>query len=128
MLFDLVRYKNRNELPFEQYPALSDYFTILNEAFIQFEVKPQIKGIVSLYPTRPRKTKMDILPFYSFSTNRTGYAALKQLENVFAEFYLQTEILPVINPIHASYLDKYKELPLHIVRKFQKRGVILYGN
>ena len=128
MIFELVKYKLEEELPFNQHPALSDHFMRLKQSFRQFEDKPQVKGIISLFPVKPRKIKMEVLPFYSFSSNKTGYAALKLLEDVFAEFYLQTEILPVINPMHFTYIKKYKNLPLHIVRKFQNRGAVLYAS
>jgi len=128
MLFELVKYQRRDEFPFNQHPILSDHFMMLHKSFLQFEKKPQIRGIISLFPFKPRKTKLEVLPFYSFSTNKTGYAALKLLEDVFAEFYLKTEILPVINPMHFTYIENYKKLPMHIVRKFQKRGAVLYAS
>jgi hypothetical protein len=55
MLFDLVKYKKKDELPFVQHPWLSDHFMKLKDSFMVFNEQPQIKGIISLYPVKPRK-------------------------------------------------------------------------
>ena len=127
MIFELVKYRDEDEFPYDQHPDLSDHFMLLKQSFRQLEEKPQVRGIISLFPPESRKTGIEVLPFYSFSSNRTGYAALKLLEEVFAEFYLKTEILPVINTMHCKFIRQYRELPVHIVRRFQERGAILYA-
>ena len=128
MLFEEVKYRNKKEFIESQDHLLTDYFLQLSDELKYLESKRQLKGVLSLYPQRSRKTEFEVLPFYTFSTNRTSYASLKLVEDVFANFYLQTDILPIVNPIHHSYIKNYKDLPRHLVRKFLDRGALLYAN
>lgn len=127
-LFEEVRYRGEDEFLQSQDPILTDYFIWLSRELRSLQDKQQVRGILSLFPLKPRKTKFEVLPFYAFSTNRTAYATLVNLEDVFANFYIKTDIFPVINSIHHSYIENYKELPHPLVRKFFQRGALLYDN
>jgi len=128
MLFEEVRFRNETELMQADHPVLTDYFITLSKEMEYLNRKNQVKGVLSLYPVSQRVRRFEVLPFYVFSSTRTSYASIKLVEEVFSEFYLKTEVLPVINPIHSSYIERFTELPNHLVKKFITRGAVLYGN
>lgn len=122
-----IKYKDPYKFPFDQNPVSSDYLlTLVNEIG---DKKPPttIKEIVSLFPKREPKYQLTVLPFFVFCTNRTIYSALKDVEEVFTEFYLRTGVLPNIRPLASFYLRHPKDLPLGLLADFNRRGGVVYG-
>jgi hypothetical protein len=86
-----------------------------------------IKNVIGLYPTRSLRRSPDSFGFYAFCTNRTAFAALIAMEDVFTEFYMDTSILPLISPLPYRFFREPDLLPKRIVKDIRTRGVMLYA-
>ena len=73
-------------------------------------------------PLRPGRS----IVFYAFATNRTAFGAIEALERPLAEWYLETGILPIVNPIPMKYFDEPQLLPKQWFRPIVTRGVGIY--
>jgi len=126
MLQRHIRFTNMEQLPFDSFPALSDCFYGFSQHLLQLESKRQVMALVSLFPNKPPMRRVATLPFYSFSTNRTSYGALELLEGVLADFYLATDIFPLITPLRYRCAEDMDQLPSVLTNGLQERGVLLY--
>jgi len=69
-----------------------------------------------------------VIIFHAFATNRTAYGTIQDLESAFAGWYLQTHILPIINPIPMKYYEEPKMLPKEWYSQISIRGVRIYNH
>lgn len=122
-----LKYSERDQFPSDSHPVITDYFYCLGNQFIKLDHPKNVVGIVGIYPRREPRRPIESLSFFSFSTSRTAYAALRNLEEVFAEFYLQTGVLPYINPLSQRYFEKPKELSQSLLNVFARNGALIYG-
>jgi hypothetical protein len=125
-----VKYNVSAELPLSIlsiYPLISDYFISLGSRLTSFGPTHTIKQVIGIYPSRPHTRTPGSLFFHAFCTNRTAFAALMALEEVFTEFYMETSVLPLITPLPYRFYLEPKMLPDRILRPIKTRGVILYG-
>lgn len=60
-----------------------------------------------------------------FHSHQTPYAAIDALAPPLAEFFMQTEVLPVLEPIFARYKDRLEELAPSLYRQFADRGILI---
>lgn len=124
---EYVRYRNREDYPMESYPAISDFFYTLSMRVGEVAPSRRVLGIVGLYPFRRSARPIDTISFVTFSTTRTTYAALKDVEDIFADFYLQSGILPYINPLPQVYFKEPELLPGKVKSILHKQGAYIYG-
>lgn len=61
----------------------------------------------------------------AFHRHETAYAAIDALAPPIAEFFMQTDILPVLNPIFLRYKDRLEELSPKLYRQFADRGILI---
>lgn len=61
----------------------------------------------------------------AFHRHRSAYAAVDALAEPLAEFFLRTDILPVVEPIHDRFKDRLEELAPELYRKFSERGILI---
>jgi hypothetical protein len=82
--------------------------------------------LVGLFPERSKTQRPKSIQFFAFSRCRSTYAALRDVEDVFAEFYLMTDMLPVITPAPDSLLRHLDRMPDQPRLEMSKRGVLVY--
>lgn len=61
----------------------------------------------------------------AFHRHKTPYAAIDALAPPLAEFFMQTEILPVIEPIFERYKGIIEQLSPSLYRTFAERGILI---
>jgi hypothetical protein len=61
----------------------------------------------------------------AFHSHQTPYAAIDALAPPLAEFFMQTEILPVLDPIFARFKERIEELSPVLYRQFAQRGILI---
>jgi hypothetical protein len=126
-LSQYLKYSDRTQFPTESHPATSDYFHSLGNQFIQRKRSKSLVGIVGIYPRKEPRHAIESLSFFAFSGSRTAYAALRDVEDVFADFYLRTGVLPYINPLSKRFFEKPKELSQSLLNVFMRNGALVYG-
>lgn len=126
-LLQHLKYHSREEFPMEAYPALSDHMYSLASRLQDSQPVRGVVGIVGLYPARPVKRPPTSASFFTFTTSRTAYAALRDVEDIFADFYLRSGILPHISPLPKRYFDEPTALSQSLLTTFAKQGALLYG-
>jgi hypothetical protein len=124
---EYLKYRHPEEFPVDRHPISTDYFLTLLRSTKDDPPPKSVKEIVGLFPRREPRLKLTTLPFYVFTTSRTIYSGLRQLENVFTEFYMSTGVLPNIKLIQSYYLTHPKDLPWEVIGEFGKRGGLIYG-
>jgi len=126
-LIQYLKYSDRTQFPTESHPAISDYFHTLGNHLYQQNRSKSLVGIVGIYPRKEPRCHIESLSFFAFSGSRTAYAALRDVEDVFADFYLQTGVLPYINPLSQRFFEKPKELSQSLLNVFARNGALVYG-
>jgi hypothetical protein len=61
----------------------------------------------------------------AFHRHQTLYAAIDALAPPLAEFFEQTDILPIMNPIFARYEQHFKNLAPRLAQIFVQRGILI---
>jgi hypothetical protein len=61
----------------------------------------------------------------AFHHHQTVYAAVDALAAPLAEFFEQTDILPIVNPIYAKYEDNFKNWDPELSYIFVRRGILI---
>ena len=61
----------------------------------------------------------------AFHSHQTPYAAIDALAPPLAEFFMQSEILPVLDPIFIRFKEGIKELSPSLYKQFAERGVLI---
>lgn len=61
----------------------------------------------------------------AFHSHQTPYAAIDALAPPLAEFFMQTEILPVLEPIFLRFKERIEELSPVLYRQFSDRGILI---
>jgi len=92
--------------------------------FQQRHVKSTIRFVVTA-PSLKRPGKSIL--FHAFATNRTAYGTIHDLRVIFADWFLKTGILPIINPIPIKYYYEAEMLPRPWLVPISKRGVRIYS-
>ncbi len=126
-LQQVLKYKTSNDLPTQVYPALSDHFVTLTHTLRDADLPSTLAGVIGIFPFRKPRTEPDSVSFFTFSSNRTAYAALRDVEEIFAEFYLRTGVLPYLNPMPRSFYLNPDTLPRKTRTLFGKQGAFIYG-
>jgi hypothetical protein len=104
-------------------PALQDQLHLSSYLFKRRRVRPTIRFVLTAPPLkRPENSMM----FHAFATNRTAFGTIHDLEEVFAEWFLETRILPIINPVPMKYYEEPEMLPKEWYIPITKRGVGIY--
>ncbi len=87
-------------------------------------IKSTIRFVVTAPPPkRPGKS----IVFHAFATNRTAFGVIQDLESIFTVWFLETKILPIINPIPMKYFEEPELLPKVWRTSISQRGVRLYS-
>lgn len=61
----------------------------------------------------------------AFHSHQTPYAAIDALAPPLAEFFMQSEILPVLDPIFVRFKERIEELSPSLYKQFAERGVLI---
>lgn len=61
----------------------------------------------------------------AFHSHQTPYAAIDALAPPLAEFFMQSEILPVLDPIFVRFKERIEELSPSLYRQFADRGILI---
>lgn len=126
-LQQLVKYRSTDDLPVGSFPIFSDHFATLAQKLRDSPPPQTVLGIVGLFPFRRSRRDPDSVSFVTFSSNRTTYAALRDVEDFFAEFYLSTGILPYVSPMPQSCYLRADAVPLaHTNNPLKTRSVSLW--
>ena len=68
-------------------------------------------------------------PFFvrlnAFHSHQTTYGAIYALALPLAEFFMTTEVLPVLEPIFARYKERIEQLSPSLFRQFADRGILI---
>ncbi len=124
-MIEIVKFNAReNVFPKGMKPNLRDRLLLSSQLFSKRQVKHTIRFVVTAPPLkRPGKS----IVFHAFTTNRTAFGAIQDLESIFADWFLETRILPIINPIPMKYYENPKLLPKNWYRIISTRGVEIYN-
>ncbi len=124
-ILQIVKYDAVKEVfPQRIVPSLRDYLQFSSQLFYKRNVKPTIRFVVTAPP--PRRPGKSIV-FHAFATNRTAFGAIHDLESIFADWFLETRILPIINPIPIKYYVEPKLLPKEWYSSISSYGIRIYS-
>ena len=120
----VTRYRITDEIALEDMralPVLSEipYFLKHHRSRLRY-----IGDMVAVASNRSH-THPNFVRLNAFDTHQTPYAAIDALAPPLAEFFMQTEILPVLDPIFSRYKDRLEELSPVLYRKFAERGILI---
>ena len=108
-VLQIVKYHaGKKVFPEMMKPSLQDHLQLSSQLFMQRYVKPTIRLVVAT--PRPQRPGRSIV-FHAFATNRTAFGTIHDLESILADWFLETRILPIINPIPMQYYQEPKRLP-----------------
>lgn len=126
-LLELVRYKAITDFPTRDNPIISDYLTQLVQNVESTKIPKQTLGIVGVIPKNKVTKAPDYMFFYTMTTRLTSYAALRDVEEIFADFYLRSNVLPDITSFSKRYYYDIKNFPVFTANVIGKQGVLIYG-
>jgi len=126
MFSELVKYKSEEEYLFDEQPEITDRILLLKDIIQHKKISHRVLGISGVYPVK-RPRKLHEMRFVTVNTNRTYFAALKEVQGVFGLFYQETGILPSINPMPKEFLKQPKSISPSIYRTLFTRGMHIYG-
>ncbi len=123
---ELIKYHvSQEHFPEAMQPSLVDHLTLSARLLEQACVRTAIKYIVTApAPRRPGR----FIVFHTFATNRTAYGTIQDVESAFAEWFLATGILPIINPIPFVYFQEAELLPKDWYSVITTRGIGVYNH
>ncbi len=101
-------------------PSLQEHLHFSATLFRRRRVKHTIRFVVTAPPVRRLSRS---IVFHAFATNRTAFGVIEDLEAVFAEWFLETQTLPIINPIPMRYYEEPQILPKQWYWQIAERGV-----
>jgi hypothetical protein len=122
-----LRYPTPDQFPLNQFPVISDYLLQLRSVTHRRPPPDSVRALVGVYPVRKPARTPGSLSFYSFNRTRSVYASLREMEDILAEFYLLSDIMPMVTPLPASLLSHPSDLPSEVVRTLRQRGALIYG-
>jgi hypothetical protein len=61
----------------------------------------------------------------AFHSHKTPYAAIDALAMPLAEFFMQTEVLPILDPIFIRFKEHIEQLSPALHRQFADRGILI---
>jgi hypothetical protein len=126
-MFPDVRYKEEQEFPVKEFPVLSDHLIVLRRTLAHRHPPDSVRGLVGVFPSRKLVKQPSSLRFYSFNRNRTIYGALRDMEQMLADFYLRSDILPLVIPFPERAFEK-KRLPETVMAALYHRGALIYDS
>ncbi len=103
---------------------LQDQLLYSSKLFVSYKIKPSIRLIIT---APPLKRSGNSILFHAFATNHTAYGTILDLEPIFTEWFLQTKIMPIINPIPITYFEEPELLPRKLFSYISTRGVKIYS-
>lgn len=126
---DVFRYTSQQDFPYDVFPQLSDSYMVLSSWLRQGNLSNRVISVAGTFPSKYfARRQPPTLDFFPFTTNRTAYAAIREVEDVFAQFYLATNILPYLHPLPATWLKQPNLLPDNLLRRFRSKGALLYAS
>lgn len=120
----ITRYRITDQISHEDMralPVLSEipYFLKHHRRRLQY-----IDDMVAVASNRSH-THPSFVRLNAFHSHQTPYAAIDALAPPLAEFFMQTEILPVLDPIFARFKERIEELSPVLYRQFAERGILI---
>jgi len=123
---EMIKYKGQEEYLFVEQPEVTDRIILLCDIIKDKGLSHRVLGISGIYPAK-RPRALNEMRFVTVNTNRTFFAALKEVQEVFGYFYQETGILPSIKPMPKEFLKHPRDVSPHTYRTLFTRGVLVYG-
>ena len=83
-----------------------------------------IEEIVAIVSNR-RHSHPTFVHLNTFHRHQTPYAAIDALAHPLAEFFMQTDILPIVDPIFSRYKEELERFSPRLYRAFGERGILI---
>ena len=115
------RITDSNVLDIRSFPILSEIPYFLRHHKRQLGSIEEIVAIVS----NRRHAHPTFVHLNTFHRHQTPYAAIDALAHPLAEFFMQTDILPIVDPIFDRYKDELEQLSPRLYRAFEERGILI---
>ena len=120
----ITRYRITDQIAFEEMralPVLSEipYFLRHHRARLRY-----IDDMVAVASNRSH-SHPSFVRLNAFHSHQTPYAAIDALAPPLAEFFMQSEILPVLDPIFIRFKERIEELSPSLYKQFAERGVLI---
>ena len=127
-MLEFVRYRDGTELPSNLFPSISDHLRSLRSLAQRQPPPESVRAVISMFPTRATAKTPAVLRFYSFNRTRSIYASLRAMEGMLCDFYLRSEIMPMVTPLPAAFLYHPEQLPEGVVNALRQRGAVIYAS
>lgn len=103
------------------FPILSEIPYFLRHHRSRLESIEEIVAIVS----NRKHSHPTFVHLNTFHKHRTPYAAIDALAPPLAEFFMHTDILPIVDPIFDRYKNMLEQLSPRLYRAFGERGILI---
>ena len=103
------------------FPALSEIPYFLRHHRSRLESIEEMVAVVS----NRRHSHPTFVRVNAFHRHRTPYAAIDALAPPLAEFFMRTDILPIVDPIFNRFKERLGELSPRLHRVFVERGILI---
>jgi len=102
-------------------PALAElpYFMRHHDSRLRY-----VDDVVAVVSNR-RHSHPTFVRLNTFHSHETAYAAIDALALPLAEFFMQTDILPLIEPIFLRFKERIEELSPALFTRFAERGILI---
>jgi hypothetical protein len=105
----------------KSFPSLSEIPYFLKDHRKRLK---QIENMVIVVSNK-RHYKPSYILINAFHRHRTPYGAVDALAVPLAKYFMQSEILPIINPIFSLYYEKFEAYYPKLNRIFMERGILI---
>jgi hypothetical protein len=108
-------------------PEIRSFPTLREIPYFLAHHKRRLRSIGNLVATVSNKTHTHptFMHVNAFHRHQTVYAAVDALAAPLAEFFEQTDILPIVNPIFAMYEEDFKYWDYKLWTTFVRRGILI---
>ena len=123
---EIIKFRDQIDFETSNFPDFMDRYYLLQDIVKQKKLSHRVLGIGGILPLK-RPQKIRTMSFVSISTNKTYFAALKEVQALFGEFYLESGIFPKISVIPKEFLIHPKDVAPSVYRRLKERGALIYG-
>ena len=115
------RISDQDALDVRSFPVLSEIPYFLRHHKSRLRSIEEMVAIVS----NKSHTHPTFVHLNTFHRHATPYAAIDALAPPLAEFFMQTDILPIVDPIFDQFKSRIEELSPALYRRFLERGILI---
>ncbi len=124
---EIVRYEELNEQVLERYPMHGGYYHLLEDIIKVKKISSRVLGVSGVLPMKNPKM-VTSMNFISVNTNKTKYAALKEVQSIFGTFFTESGVFPNIQVLPKEFMIAPKNLAPSVYRRLKERGTLIYGS